>query len=762
MHRSARTTTRRSALALLGGLAAAALPAADAGAQTRDPGFTIEQILSPAFPYNLVSARRADRIAWIENDRGMRNVFTAAGPDFRPVRLTSTLTDDGVDLGQIALSDDGSVVLFVRGHGPNMEGMIANPPSDPLGGRREIWAASTGGGRAPWRVVALEGEPGGGGGGGGGGAGGMVLSPDGRWVLYTGGGKIYRAEVDPGITAASVLDDAPPLFRDFGVHSNPVWSPDGKKIAFVSSRYDERRPFPLQGRAPTHSFVTIYDVDARRITYMAPGVDFDSSPTWSADGTRLAFIRKPGAPFGAFATAPRGLPMDQIPAGFLEAKFRGGYTLSFWVADVATGAAREVWHNAPGDSLFAEVGTIRWAGDHLLFNAEVNDWDHWYTVPVAGANPTVAAAELTPGEGEVEHVTFSPDGRWLYYAANIGDLDRSDLFRVPTGGGRVEQLTRGSGFEVYPVIMGSGNQLGLLQSGARQPLSIGVMAATGGEPRTIGPRLPSDFPTAKHVEPQTVLITSADGVEAHSLLFLPADLKPGEKRPTLLFIHGGPGMRTVLGYHYEGSHGFYHQIYSMTQYFVNKGYIVMSVNYRAGTGYGRAFRLAPERRDQGNSEYRDVLAAGLYLKNRPDVDAERLGVWGLSYGGWLTGQALSRNSDVFKSGMIFAGVQMRSATLDPQNLAYQSSPAYNIEKWTSPVLVVHGDDDRNVEFSQTVGLVQLLRAHDVDHELIVFPNDTHYYQIFSRWLTTYRAIDDWFDRTLIRRPGATSEGNRQR
>jgi dipeptidyl aminopeptidase/acylaminoacyl peptidase len=115
---------------------------------------------------------------------------------------------------------------------------------------------------------------------------------------------------------------------------------------------------------------------------------------------------------------------------------------------------------------------------------------------------------------------------------------------------------------------------------------------------------------------------------------------------------------------------------------------------------------------------------------------------------------LSRNSDVFKAGMIFAGVQMRSASLDPNNLAYQSSPAYNIEKWTSPVLVVHGDDDRNVEFSQTVGLVQLLRAHDVPHEVIIYPNDTHYYQIHERWVKAFKATDDFFDRYLIRKEGA--------
>jgi dipeptidyl aminopeptidase/acylaminoacyl peptidase len=209
----------------------------------------------------------------------------------------------------------------------------------------------------------------------------------------------------------------------------------------------------------------------------------------------------------------------------------------------------------------------------------------------------------------------------------------------------------------------------------------------------------------------------------------------------------------VLGYP-DQNNGFYHMSYGVIQYFVNKGYIVAAVNYRGGSAlYGRAFRNPAEYSQNGVSEYRDVLAAGQWLKNRPDVDPERIGVFGLSYGGWLTGQALSRNSDIFKAGAIFAGVQLRSTSLDEGNLAYQSSPAYNIEKWTSPTLVIHGDDDRNVEFSQTIGLINLFRAHNVPHELIVYPDDTHYYGYFNRWTRAFKAIDDFFDRNLLRKEG---------
>src|SRR5215471_13336949 len=153
-------------IAIFAGAAAAAL------AQTHDAGFTIEQVMSPAFPYGLVGAKHAERIAWMEDEKGMRNVYTAAAPDFKRVRITGVAEDDGVDLQSVELSDDGSVAVFVRGHTGNFKGQIGNQGSSPEGGRREVWAATTSGSRPAWRVVGLRpaerGQRGGGGGGRGG------------------------------------------------------------------------------------------------------------------------------------------------------------------------------------------------------------------------------------------------------------------------------------------------------------------------------------------------------------------------------------------------------------------------------------------------------------------------------------------------------------------------------------------------------------------------------------------------------------------
>jgi hypothetical protein len=238
--------------------------------QARPDGHpSMAQFMSAGYPVEIVAAKKADRIAWIANDKGLRNVFTAAAPGFRAVRVTSFMKDDGVDTTQLTISDDGSTVSFTRGHGMNRDGWVANPEADPNGVERALWAANTTS-RASWRLA--EGQNG-------------VISPDGRYVAYAKDGQIYRVPTAQAAPRATDVDKGlKPFIRIWGSNGNPTWSPDSRKIAFVSNRSD-------------HSFIAVFDLAARKVTYMSPGVDRDTSPTWSADSTRIAFIRRPGTPF---------------------------------------------------------------------------------------------------------------------------------------------------------------------------------------------------------------------------------------------------------------------------------------------------------------------------------------------------------------------------------------------------------------------------------------------------------------------------------
>jgi len=721
-----------------------------AGAQA--PVSSVAPYIAPAFPEDLVSARKVDRVAWLAYDQGRRNVYTAAAPGFKPVKITNFTEDDGVVLEDLSISDDGSTVAFLRGGAPNTRGWAAVPNSDPNGGEIAIWAAKTDGSGA-WRL-GLGSAP--------------ALAPNGKTVAFARDGEIfsYRVTKTP---ADSIERGQKALVRLWGRNAQPRWSPDGGKLAFTSVR-------------DNHSYVAVYDLKKRHIDYMAPGVDFDASPSWSADAKRIAFIRRPGTPFGQQAQAgdgslgnpnfaPNGrggraggggrggrggVAQAGEPAdGLHRAAFRGGYTLSFMVADVATGKAEEVWHNQMNDRTFPNIQAIVFAGDNLIFQQEPEEWIRWYSVSANGG--TTTPIELTPGNGAVESLTLSDDGKTLYYATNAGDIDRRHIWKVATSGGPATQITSGTDIDMYPVVLSSGKQLAVLSSGPTRPMQVTIAPLDGGAKKNIYPVLTKEFLATTQVAPENVTLKADDSLEFHNQLFLPKDLKAGEKRPAIIFVHGGPIRQMLLGYHYMD---FYHQAYAVNEWLASQGYIVMSVNYRSGIGYGKSFRMAPNVGGRGNAEYKDVIAAGKYLQTRADVDPTRVGIWGLSYGGVLTSQALARNSDVFVAGVDMAGVHLWGASIDSADVSYKSSAIAAIDTWKSPVLVWANDDDRNVDFSQTIGLVELLRAHNVYYELMVNPDDTHETLMHSRWLELYAHMDNFLDRFVRKHAAASTNSSK--
>jgi dipeptidyl-peptidase-4 len=745
---------------------AAVLAAAPIAAQRTDlkTGTKFEPYFNVASPELLTSASKADRVAWKTYEKGMRNVYSAAAPQWKPVNLTNFRADDGVDISDISLSDDGTIAVFVRGSATNSRDWVANPSHDPGGPERAIWAVRTSGDAPPWKV-AVGAAP--------------VLSPNGRAVLYVKDAQIYRAPVVPVKPGTAIDRGEKPFITAWGRQSRPQWSPDGKKISFVSDREN-------------HAFIAVYDVKSRTLSYLDPSVDCDGNPVWSDDSKQIVFTRRPGTPFGAQnqdgtgvgssagtvgsitqalqrlrnggfgpacggggfgggggggrggASAPN--PLAASRPGFFTARFPGGYSLSLMVADVATRIAKEVWHNEPNERTFTTLNGMRYAAGHVVFPATVpnDEWDRWFSINLS--NPAKAPLLLTTTDGLIEgagSAELSGDGKTLYYTTNAKDIERRHIWSVPVDGGTPQQVTTGEGIEVSPVHLPSGKSLAVLYYDWNTPASVGLVASGKDKAKTIFPVLGKGFPRDAHVQPQIVWTKAADGQAVSNQLFLPKDLKPGEKRPAMVFVHGGPMRQMLPGYHYME---FYHWAYGYNQWLAAQGYIVLSINYRRGIGYGRSFQNAPGAQAAGNSEYQDVVAGGKYLQSREDVDPTRVGIWGLSYGGLLTAEALARNSDIFVAGADYAGVHLYGSSLDTTALSFKSSAVGAIDGWKSPVLLVHGDDDRNVDFAQTVGLVQLLRARNIYHEMIIIPDDLHESMLHKNWVHTWERTDEFLKR----------------
>jgi len=676
----------------------------------QQPALTIEQALAAPFPDNLVAAPAGGALAWVFNANGARNIWFAAPPEYQGRQVTAYPDDDGQEIGDLTWTPDGKAILYTRGGGTNGRGEFPNPRSLTTGVKQEIWLVTVPGGAV--RRLGEGNSP--------------AVSPKGDRVAFLQRGQIWWA---------SLTDSAPAeqLLHARGSASALRWSPDGGKLAFVSNRGD-------------HAFIAVYDVAPKALRFLDPALDRDDDPVWSPDGARIAFTRAPTEP-GRVPFTPR----------------REAQPWSIRVVDVAGGAGREIWKADPGaGSAFRDIVAdqqLFWmAGDRIVFPWEKDGWTHLYAVAAAGGRATL----LTPGEFEVEYVAPSADRATLLFNSNQGDIDRRHVWHVAAAGGAPVAVTSGAGIEWAPVPTADGKAVAFLRSDARKPPRPAVLIA-GGPARDLAPQaVPAEFPEGSLVEPQQVVFSAADGMPIHGQLFLPKGLRTGraERRPAVIFFHGGSRRQMLLGWHYMY---YYRNAYALNQYLASRGYVVLSVNYRSGIGYGLNFREALHYGAQGASEFNDVMGAGLYLRGRADVDPGKIGLWGGSYGGYLTALGLARASDLFAAGVDLHGVHDWNTEIqnwvteydpakqaDVARVAFESSPIAAVDGWRSPVLLIHGDDDRNVQFSQSVELAGALRARGVAVEQLIFPDEIHDFLLHADWLRAYKAAVDFFQRKLGR------------
>jgi len=661
--------------------------------------FTIEQVLEAPFPSSLAAAPRGRAVAWVFDTQGRRNVWVADDTHGMKARaLTHFTEDDGFNIGELVWSPDAQTIAFTRAQTLEDE-RAANVRSSPHGATpREVWVVATSTGNA--RKVGDGHAP--------------AFSADGR-LVYIDKDHLWSAAADGSGTPQSLVVDE-------GQIASVTFSPDGRRLAFVSVR-------------TRHALVGVYDFATQRIAWMGPSLDQDTSPVFSASGAQVAFIRVPFESNAEFVSHRTGQPW------------------SIWIADAANGKAQRIWQAdaGPGSAFHATLSDVNllWTREGLVFPWEKTGWLQLYLVPATGGT----AAALTSGAFEVAHLVMSPDRARVVYSSNQDDADRLHVWMLDLNHKAAVRAESGAMIEDLPQVSADGTVFAL-QGGAQQQLRPVMLSGSHWQP--LAPEvIPKSFPSAHLVLPESLTFAARDGLVTHAQIFLPQQGAPATRHPAILFFHGGPQRQMLLGFHPMDA---YNWMYALNQYFVSKGYVVLSVNYRGGIGYGLDYREAKDFGPDGGSEVNDLLGAITYLQGRKDVDPHRLGIWGGSYGGLMTALGLARASDALAAGVDYAGlynwatffptVGVTVPSEEARQRAIQSSPIATIEQWKSPVLVVQADDDRDVPSPQSSELIEALRAHQIEHDQLLLPNEIHNMARYASWLAFFRASDAYFERYL--------------
>ena len=642
--------------------------------------FTMASII--ATPYVEPPAPAGDglSIAYLTREAESRNVyFLRVGEKAR--RLVNYADDDGRILSEVAVSKFGGAVAYVRGGRVNRHGDSPNPRASPELPRQQVWIVGTDN-DAP-RLLGTGTTP--------------IFTPDDHYILWRAGGVVMAAALT--WSNHHLLGLGEPESFLLGSRTNMRFAPDGKKIAYERG-----------------NGIEIRDLASGATAVIPHGNDVDLGPVWSPDSQRLAFRREP-------SDSP-GLERNWCGGGERYCgPMRSEQPWAIWTVALTNLVPHRIWQAKPGvgsvyyklDQSYspAQFGDeLFWsAGDRIVFVWEGDGWRHLYSVPAAGGEPTL----LTPGDGEVETAAISLDGKQLFYATNIGDLGRRHISSVGFDGAAVRAITSGDKSEWAPVPLAAG-RLAYVGAGWANAPQVSIHELNGGTHAAGLPQTPASFPGKLLVKPELVEFPASDGQKVFGQLFVPEH----PNGCALVFSHGGIRRQMLPGFHYMEA---YQYLYDMNQYLASRGCIVLSVEYRSSIMRGEAFRNAPGWGFTANSEILDFVGAAHYLMARKDVDASRgVGIYGLSWGGYMTAEALALHSDLFKVGFDMAGVHKAP---DPEGSLH--SAIGQLETWTSPVLLMQGDDDMNVDFNDGVVLARALQTRRPQVEFVqrAVPGQTH-------------------------------------
>jgi dipeptidyl aminopeptidase/acylaminoacyl peptidase len=553
-------------------------------------------------------------------------------------------------------------------------------------------------------------------------------SPDGKSIVYASRGRLYVAARDAGVV------------RDIQIAgkslSGPLWSPDGRRLAFSASTPGQSFTLvpPYVGRLlafpfnqPGTSDRGVIDLESGVITWLAPSPLSEAILGWSPDG--------------------RSLVVERVSDDFKERRLL--------LADAARGSVDTILEERDAQYLPLGRGFANFVrdGSRIVYTSETSGWNHLYSFDVT----TRQSRPLTSGPFEVRETVLGADN-WIYYTSSEIGPSQPQVYRVAATGGAATRLTTARAVHSGLQLDHSGTRVLYLRSDARSIPEVFVQTADGSKPpiRLTNSNPPTPM-TDRWQEPRLVTYPGHDGLTVKAQLFVPPVSTPAGLFPAIVHVHQAASYQDV--YVGPGPQKDNVTWYAWHQRLAQLGYVVLNVDYRGSSGYGRDYRVA-NYRDLGGGDRLDAVSGVRYLKTLGLVDTDRVGVYGMSYGGHLVLSLLTKDPTVFRAGVDIAGVAdmkmvyetagrgpvvARLSTPDAAPDLYRQSSAISfIERIESPVMILHGTDDPNVSILQSLRLIDALLAHGKRFEFEAYPGELHFFTRAQSWIDAFGKMERFF------------------
>jgi dipeptidyl aminopeptidase/acylaminoacyl peptidase len=744
---------RRTFSAIAVAVASSAWLALDAREQAR-PGaaaaglLTLDKLIDIEHPSAPIWSRDSQRVAFMSERVGVANLYVVpADGSAGPVAITVEGGASGVFWGA-----DSRTIYFMRG-GQLMQaaadGKDVAKPALPPGQYR-----------------------------------GLTPSPDGTRLAYIVGGGAGPAPGGRGRGGAAATAPAPPLppappgpaeihvrllqdgsDRAVSTFNGPVntvsWMPDGKQLMFTSGG---------GGQTIRHEQMPAYS--GTKIIYTVnenvPGPPADVYLIPAAGGMPA----RVGVPGGGGRGGTRWVGSRHVLVDRNMPNFKGRTVV---LVDTASGAQTVVqedikttFWSMPGGAGAASQASPN--GKWISFLSDRDGWDHLYVAAVPAPGTPLTVTQVTKGPFEAWRPAWSPDGTRIAFDSNEGKnpgVRHIGVATMPDGAGQpgLRMLTSGRGTNTAPVWSPDGRKIAFQHTDPQNSADLYVIDAVtpNAKPVRLTASLPAGLDKSAFVEPQLVHYLAADGKRVPAYLFVPKTLNRAVRNPAIVWIHGDGVNQNYDGWHIQRNYAVY---YSFHQYLLQQGYVVIAPDYRGSIGYGSAWRDGVYM-DVGGQDFMDAAFAAHYLKTLPYVDADRIGVWGLSYGGFFTLLAVTQMPTLYRAAVNVAGVadyamyygdpyhggwtesRIGKPEDNPQVYA-KASPVSHIDRLARPLLVLHGTADVNVPYLHSVRLIdEALKKGKGDLvEFMTYPGEFHYFTREHVLRDAWSRVDRFFGKHL--------------